>query len=192
MSIDVLRLPAAADRIAPVGPHLAPPFCLVLLVASCALASFALACATPFAAFAVLAAAMLPLPFALLVVGAAWLANQAIGFGVLGYPHDPDTLLWGFAIGLACLTATVAAKSLARLFPRASTPAMLALTLAGAHAAYEIVLLAFTPFLGGAGAFTVAIVARLGLLNLLWLTGLVGVCAAWRLATVMRQRPAAL
>lgn len=192
MPIDVLRLPAAANRIAPVEPYLAVPFCLVLLVASCVLASFAVACATPFAAFAALAAAMLSLPSALPVVGVAWLVNQAIGFGALGYPRDPKTLLWGCAIGLASLIATVAAKLLLRLFPRALTPAVLALALAGAYAAYEIVLFAFTPLLGGTGAFTAAIVARLGLLNVLWLIGLVGVCAAWRLVAVARQRPAVL
>ena len=50
-------LPSHADRLRlhPVAPRIAPMFCLALLTVSCALASFALACATPFAAFAVLA-----------------------------------------------------------------------------------------------------------------------------------------
>src|SRR5271156_4230381 len=101
MSRDMLRLPAAAsDRLAPVEPRLAPLFCLVLLAGACALAGFALACATPFAAFAVVAAAMLPMRPAVLVVAAAWLVNQAIGFGALGYPLDANTMLWGLAIGL--------------------------------------------------------------------------------------------
>jgi hypothetical protein len=38
-----------------------------------------------------------------------------------------------------------------------------------------------TPVLGGAGAFTLKIVARLGLLNILWLIGLVGACEIVRL-----------
>ena len=42
---------------------------------------------------------MLPAPAALLVVAAAWIVNQAIGFGALGYPVDADTMLWGLAIG---------------------------------------------------------------------------------------------
>ena len=89
MSLDILRLPAAqSGRLAPVEPRFAPLFCLVLLTAACALASFAFACATPFAAFAVVAAAMLPMRAALLVVTAAWIVNQAIGFGALGYPHE--------------------------------------------------------------------------------------------------------
>jgi len=61
------------------------------------------------------------------------------------------------------------------------TPLMLALTLVCAYTAYELVLFAATPFLGGAGAFTVAIVTRLGLLNIVWLIGLVAVCEIVRL-----------
>jgi len=45
---------------------------------ACVLASLAFACATPFAAFAALAGAMLPLSAALPVVVAAWIINQAI------------------------------------------------------------------------------------------------------------------
>ena len=55
------------------------------------------------------------------------------------------------------------------------------MALIGAYAAYEVVLFAFTPALGGAGAFKLAIVARLGLLNLPWLIGLVAACEVFRL-----------
>jgi hypothetical protein len=184
MSLDILRLPT-------VGPHrlrFASLFCLLLLAGACVLASFALACATPFAAFAVVAGAMLPLPAALAVMAAAWIVNQAIGFGALGYPHDVNTVLWGLAIGAAALMAAAAVKLVLRLLPRTGGPAALALALVGAYAAYEVVLFAFTPWLGGAGAFTVAIVARLGLLNLLWLIGLVAVCAVFQLITALRRR----
>jgi hypothetical protein len=191
MSLDVLRLPGAPNRIAPVEPRLAPLFCFALLTAGCALASFALACATPFAAYVVVAAAMLPLPAALLVVTAAWLVNQAIGFGVLGYPHTMNTLLWGLAIGVAALVATLASKAILRAWPRAATPVVLVLALAVAYAAYEIALFGCTPVLGGAGAFTVATIARLGLLNFGWLVALVAICAAWRLAGNVRARHAA-
>ena len=166
MSLDILRPPSTASgRLAPVEPRFAPLFCLVLLTVACALASFAFACATPFAAFAVVAAAMLPLPAALVVMLAAWIVNQAIGFGALHYPLDTNTVFWGFAIGVAALTATAASKLILRSLPRASSPLALALALIGAYASYEVVLFAFTPALGGAGAFNLAIVARLGLLN---------------------------
>src|SRR5580658_2280701 len=113
MPLDTQRLPVAASgRLAPVEPRLVPLFCLALLTAACALASFAFACATPFAAFAVIAAATLPLRPALLVTLAAWLVNQAIGFGFLHYPLDATTLAWGVAIGGAALAATAASAGI--------------------------------------------------------------------------------
>jgi hypothetical protein len=148
---------------------------------SCALASFALACATPFAAFAVVVAAMLPLRPALLVVTGAWLVNQTIGFGVLHYPIDAGTIAWGFVIGAAALVATAVSSAVLRMMPQGRAPAMLGLTLVVAYATYELALLAATPFLGGEGAFTAAIVTRLGLLSAVWLAGLVAACEIVRL-----------
>jgi len=180
MSRDMLRLPAAAsDWSAPVEPRLAPLFCLVLLAGSCALASFAFACATPFAAFAVVASSLLPLVSALLVIAGAWLVNQAIGFGALGYPLDLHTPFCGFAIGVAALAATAESEVLLHC-QRSNSPAALGVAIFGAYAAYEVVLFAFTFLLGGAGVFKLQIIVRLGLLNLLWLIGLIAVCAAAR------------
>ena len=71
-----------------------------------------------------------------------------------------------------------------------STPTVLAVAIVGAYAAYEVVLFAFTPALGGAGAFTLAVVARLGTLNLLWLIGLVTACEVFRLLNPIRRHQA--
>lgn len=189
MTLDILPRPTSASlRLAPVEPRLAPLFCLLLLTAACALASFAFACATPFAAFAVLASAMLPLRSALAVVTAAWIVNQAIGFGALNYPLDANTLAWGLAIGAAALVSTAASKLVLRSLARTGTPAALGLAFVGAYAAYEVVLLAFTPLLGGAGSFTLPIVGRLGVLSLLWLIGLVAACEVFRLLNPVRRR----
>lgn len=176
-------LPSHTDhfRLHPVEPRYASMFCFALLTASCALASFALACATPFAAFAVVAAAMLPLRPALLVVTGAWLVNQCIGFGVLHYPIDASTIAWGFVIGAAALLSTAAASAVLRVLPQGRTPLMLAVTLLVAYAAYELVLFAATPALGGEGAFTAAIVTRIGLTSAVWLAGLVAACEIVRL-----------
>jgi hypothetical protein len=181
-------LPASADRfrLHPVEASHAPIFCFALLTVSCALASFALACATPFAAFAVIAAATLPLRPALLVVTGAWLVNQTIGFTALHYPIHASTVAWGFVIGAAALAATAASAVVLRTLPQNRTPIVLAITLACAYAAYELTLLAATPFLGGAGAFTMTIVARLGLLNIAWLIGLVAACEIVRLLNPFR------
>ncbi|MCK1622676.1 hypothetical protein IVA98_05335 [Bradyrhizobium sp. 160] len=178
-----LILPSHNDRfrLHPVAPRLARMFCFALLTVSGALASFVLACATPFAAFAVVAAAMLPLRPALLVVTGVWLVNQAVGFGALHYPIDGSTIAWGFATGAAALLATAVSSAVLRTLPQGRTPLALAVTLVAAYAAYELALLAATPALGGEGAFTAAIVTRIGLTSAVWLAGLVAVCEIVRL-----------
>ena len=174
-------------RLHPVELRYAALFCFGLLTVSCALASFALACATPFAAFAVIAAATLSLRPALLVVTGAWLVNQTIGFGMLHYPVDASTIAWGFVIGAAALAATAAATVALRALPQMRWPLALGVALVCACGAYEIALFAATPFLGGAGAFTPAIVGRLGLLSFAWLIGLVAACEIVRLLNPFRR-----
>ena len=181
MALDILRSSMDRFHLHPVEPSHASIFCFALLAVSCALASFALACATPFAAFAVIAAASLPLRPALLVVTGAWLVNQSIGFGALHYPIHASTIAWGFAIGAAALAATAVSAAVLRALPPNRAPLVLALALVCAYGTYELALFAATPFLGGAGAFTMAIVARLGLLNIAWLIGLVVACEIVRL-----------
>lgn len=187
MSLSLLSPSANSSRLGPVEPRHAPLFCFVLLTVSCALASFALACATPFAAFAVIAAAMLPLRSALLVVTGAWLVNQGIGFGALRYPIDGNTMLWGVVIGIAALAATATSTAVLRLRPQATTPLVLALASIGSYGVYEVALLAATPFLGGADNFTAAIVARIGVLNGVWLIGLVAACEIVRLLNPFKR-----
>jgi hypothetical protein len=184
MALDILPHSAIATiRLAPVEARYAPLFCFALLTVACALASFVFACATPFAAFALVAAAMLSLQNALVVVTAAWLVNQAIGFGVLHYPVDASTIMWGFVIGAAALGATLTSFLVLHASRRTRSPVAFAFALIGAYAAYELVLFAATPFLGGEANFTVAIVGRLAVLSMLWLIGLVAACEVCRLLT---------
>jgi hypothetical protein len=188
MALDILPRPTnASARIAPIEVRYLPLFCFALLTISCALASLLFACAAPFAAFAVVAAATLTLRSALLVVTGAWLVNQGIGFGLLHYPVDTNTILWGLVIGLAALAATLMSTIVLRVLPRSGTPVALAIALLGACCVYEVVLFAATPFLGGTGSFTVAIVVRLGLLSALWLIGLVAVCEVVRQLNPIRR-----
>jgi hypothetical protein len=179
-------LTAMPRRLPPVRERYAPLFCFALLTAACALSSFAFACATPFAAFAVIAAATLSLRSALLVMLAAWLVNQAIGFCALGYPYDFDTMAWGLVIGAAALAATIAAVLVLRT-ASIRLPIASGLALASAYAAYEFVLVAATPALGGAGDFTLAIVGHLTVLNVLWFLGLFAACEIARLLGARRQ-----
>ena len=109
----------------------------------------------------------------MLTVTAIWLVNQAIGFGVLGYPWTVDTILWGFAIGAAALLAAVLACATLRFGLRNSVTAIGAAFVL-ALAAYEGGLFLVTFALGGQDAFTPAIVGHVALLNLGWTVGLVG------------------
>ncbi|WP_315796357.1 hypothetical protein [Bradyrhizobium sp. SZCCHNRI3043] len=190
MTLDVLAPSGSEARLAPVPPRHAAAFCFALLTTACALASFVFACATPFAAFAVIAAAMLPLRTALPVMLGAWLVNQGIGFGALHYPVDANTLAWGAMIGAAALSATATARGVLQALHASPAPLAFAAALLGAYTAYELVLLAATPALGGAASFTLPIVARLGLTSAAWLVGLVAVSEIVRLLAPLASRRA--
>jgi hypothetical protein len=114
MALDILPHPAAVSaRLAPVELRYVPLFCFALLTAACALASFAFACATPYAAFAVVAAAMLPLRPALLV---ARQSGDRLWFPSLFHRHKYGSLGFcdrsgrprcnhGFDVGAALVAA---------------------------------------------------------------------------------------
>jgi hypothetical protein len=143
-----------------------------LLIAISAASSSEFACVTPFAAFAVAAGYALPVRAALLTVAAVWLANQAIGFTVLGYPWTVDTILWGIAIGAAAL---LAARLASATFGRGlqNKPIAVGTAFVLALAGYEGGLFLVTFVLGGREAFTPAIVGHVALLNLGWTIALV-------------------
>lgn len=107
---------------------------------------------------------------------------------MLHYPVDASTILWGFVIGAAALAATLIFALMLRALRRTGGPVALAFALIGAYAAYELALFAATPFLGGEGDFTAAIVGRLAVLSVLWLIGLVAACEVFRLLAPARRR----
>ncbi|MGY3450732.1 hypothetical protein [Bradyrhizobium sp. USDA 4353] len=189
MAVDVPGSRSEA-RLAPVPERHAAAFCFVLLTTACALASLVLACATPFAAFAVIAATLLPLRAGLPVIIGAFMVNQGIGFGALHYPIDATTLAWGAVIGTAALVATVVARVALGALRSSPAPLAFAAALLGAYAAYELVLLAATPALGGAASFTLPIITRLGLTSAAWLVGLVAACEIVGLLTPRVSRRA--
>jgi hypothetical protein len=155
---------------------------MVLIVASGICLSTVFACATPFAALATLAALKLRPHDTVLVIGAVWLANQAIGYALLGYPWTWDSLAWGVAIGASAGVAVLAARGLS-----SSRPAPLAVSLpfVGAFAAFELGLVGAGFVLPGAeGAFTASVVWHVFLLNAIALCGLM---AAHHLTALARS-----
>jgi hypothetical protein len=147
--------------------------CAAILVAACLSASLVFACATPFAAFAVLAAAMLPLSSALMTIALVWVVNQAIGFGILDYPRDLNAAAWGVVMLATALLTTAAAAGVFRRFASTNIYAVYPVALMAAYAVYEVALLAMVPVLGGGEAFAADIVAYLAFVNAVWLVGLI-------------------
>ena len=139
------------------------------------------ACAVPFAAFGALAALTLTRRDALLLVGAVWLANQLVGFAVLGYPWTISTMAWGVVFGVVAVLATVAAQSIAgRAGGRGAVVVALA-AFVGAFIVYEGGLFAAAGLLGGTDAFMPAIVTRILEINA---AAFVGLLVLNRLASV--------
>lgn len=134
------------------------------------LGSLAAACLMPFVAVAVIAAGTLDGRRGLITVIAAWMANQIIGFGLLGYPVNAPTIGSGFAL---CGSALIAFALARRLFGGAQ-PALGRMLLAGllCFAAYEAALYAMAHLYGGTDMFTAEIVALIGTNEALWFAGL--------------------
>src|ERR1700674_1912153 len=80
-----------------------------ILTAVTVASTLAAACGTPFAALAALAALFLPRRDAFVLIGVNWLANQAIGFGLLHYPLNWDCYRGGINLGIAASLSTMAA-----------------------------------------------------------------------------------
>lgn len=144
-----------------------------LTVASVAF-SLVFACAAPFAALATLAALNVQRRDAYLLTLAVWLANQAVGYGLLGYPRTVDSFAWGLAIGVAALLATRTVTSIGPR-PLMTGPVFgAAIAFLAAFAVYEGVLYAASFVLGGSGTgFTLPIVWYVLQVNAFALAGLV-------------------
>ena len=129
---------------------------LLLTIASTA-TTLALACATPFPALAALAAVHMRRSDGVLLMIAAWVASQAVGFCVLGYPQDAKTFEWGAAIGIGAIAGVLAAGAV-----RKGSPAVrLVLAYVAAFAAFKVAILLASLALGGVGtALSVDIMMR--------------------------------
>jgi hypothetical protein len=135
--------------------------------------SLLFACATPFVAVATIASLRIGRRQAAAAVGLVWLANQAIGYGVLGYPWSWDSAAWGVAIGISGYLALLAATSLT---PSGPTRLAISLPFMAAFTTYELSLYVAGMVLpGGDDAFTAAIVERIFIVNLTALLGLLAV-----------------
>jgi len=136
-----------------VSPSLRRPLWITSLVAAGVALSFAFNCAAPLVAFAAIAALTLGRREALMLTGAIWFANQAVGFLFLHYPTEASTMAWGGAMGVFSLLSCEAAGTVARRMKG----------LAGAGAAFVAAFLAaFVVYKGLIFGFGVAMGSSAG------------------------------
>jgi hypothetical protein len=136
--------------------------------------SLVFACATPFVALVTLAALTMSRRDAFIVTGAVWLANQAVGYGILDYPRTFDSYAWGVAIGLAVLLALVTARAVSEQFGRRGPIVATAIAFLSAFAVHELALYAASFWLSSSDtAFSGPIVGYILQVNALGLVGLV-------------------
>ena len=133
--------------------------------------SLLLACMFPFAALATLLAATLPIRKAALWMSAAWLANQLVGYLILGYPQNANSFAHGAAIGVTALaTLWIANKIFAMRGDQSIATVVMAY--AGAFVGYQALLAAFAVVLGGIQNFMPSIVWMVFQNDVLWFLGL--------------------
>jgi len=144
-----------------------------LLVAASLMFSLGLACATPLAAFAAAVALTSSRRDALVLILSVWLANQFVGFTVLGYPWTASTFAWGVALGAAAVLATLAGQWTAGRSADAARVVGFLLTALAAFAAYEAALFVVAvTLLGGTEDFTAAILGWIFVINAAAFVGL--------------------
>jgi hypothetical protein len=136
--------------------------------------SLVFACATPFVAVVTLAALTMSRRDAFIVTAAVWLANQAVGYGVLDYPRTFDSYAWGAAVGVAVLLALLAARAIGEQFEWRGPIVSTGIAFLSAFAVYELALCAASFWLSSSDvAFSWATVGYILQVNALGLGGLI-------------------
>jgi len=122
---------------------------IVLLTVASTATTFALACMTPFAALAALAALHMRRRDGIVLMLMAWLASQLTGFLLLGYPHTASTFAWAIGIEVGAVAAVLGAEAALGRLEHAALPVRLGGAFVAGLLAYKAVLLVWSLFLGG-------------------------------------------
>lgn len=139
---------------------------LTLLVAASVAFSLGFACAVPLAAFAAAVALTLSSADALVLILLVWLANQLVGFSVLGYPWTLSTFAWGLVLGAVAVLSTLVSQWTAARLAEAPRALGYTVTFLAAFAVYEAALfVASATLLGGTDVFTGEIQGRILVIN---------------------------
>lgn len=134
---------------------------IVLLTVASTATTLVFACATPFPALAALAALHMRRPDGMILMLLSWFASQVAGFGLLGYPHEVQTLLWAVDLLSAALGSALAAYAVLGRMEGASFPVRLAASYVAAFLAFKLVALVWALFLGGIEtAYSIEVLVR--------------------------------
>jgi hypothetical protein len=165
---------------------------IVFLTVASLVFSLVFACAAPFVALATLAALNLRRADALILTGLVWLANQAVGYGILNYPRTADSVGWGLALGVAALLATWTVASLGSRPLRTGPVLGTAIGFAAAFAVNQLALYGASFVLGGSEtAFSPSILWYVLQVNGLALAGLLVLSLAAGAIGLTQPLPAA-
>ncbi|MEN3949987.1 hypothetical protein [Iodidimonas sp. SYSU 1G8] len=148
---------------------------LALLNTASVLLSLPFSCVAPFVALVTLAGLNMNRTDAFLLAGAVFLANQATGFGFLGYSLKFSTIAWGVAMGIGCMLAVWAAFETARYAAGKSPLLRVLLTFTAACLVWQATMSVTAAMLSPHGAFNGRIIANMVAINagsLLLLLGL--------------------
>jgi len=134
---------------------------IVLLTVASTATTLVFACATPFPALAALAALHMRQRDGLILMLLSWLVSQAVGFGLLGYPREPQTFLYAVDLLTAALGSALAAYAVLRRMERASFAVRLIAAYVAAFVAFKLVALVWALFLGGVeAAYSLEVLTR--------------------------------
>lgn len=160
---------------------------IMLLTLASTATTLVFACATPFPALAALAAAHMRRRDGVLLALAAWVASQAVGFCMLGYPRDASTALWGVAIGSAAVAGALAAHAAAER--ATSRTGKLVAGYLAAFVTFKLAILLWSVARGDVGsAFTLDVMLRQFGRNAAILVGLLALYHALIAVGVPRPR----
>ena len=137
-------------------------YLLVLYITISTLFNFPFACSTPLVALAVVATLTLPVRIAFATVALAWLINQFLGYGLLGYPiTDTMSFVWGGIIGASALVALAACQFLSNKLPSTHYLLTTAILFAISFIAYQGSMFAMALAIGDSdGAFSLSIIGH--------------------------------
>ena len=132
-----------------------------LMTIASTVTTLVLACATPFHALAALAAVRVRRNEGLLLIGAAWVASQLVGFCVLDYPKNSNSIAWSVALVMAAVGSLIVAQFSVAKLNGVHVIARLVVAYVAAYVGFKLVVLGWSFALDdGWAAFSAKILLR--------------------------------